>query len=128
MAADKEETAAQILKWYSNLYSRRVDLVGDFAGSERFLVHGESLLLQCFTDPHLDFDPGFQLLHAAYAVEKFLQGLVSRGCNFHIAFRRTPRSLHTPGCAASNQREVLACTSSHHSPSQGQPAGRCPRG
>lgn len=79
-------TSEQIFEWYAKLYSRRVDLVGDFAGSERFLVHGESLLLQCFSDSHIDFDPGFQLLHATYAVEKFLQGLVSRCCNFHIAF------------------------------------------
>ncbi len=79
-------TTHQILEWYSKLFSRRVDLIGDFAGSERFLIHGESLLLQCFSDPHIDFDPGFQILHASYAVEKFLQGLSSRCCNFHIAF------------------------------------------
>ncbi|OAL00090.1 P-loop containing nucleoside triphosphate hydrolase protein [Phaeosphaeriaceae sp. SRC1lsM3a] len=77
---------SRILEWYARLYSRRVDLVGDFAGSERFLVHGEALLLHCFSDPNIDFDPGFQLLHASYAVEKFLHGLVSRRCNFHIAF------------------------------------------
>lgn len=87
MATDTTlDTTDQIFQWYAKLYSRRVDLVGDFAGSERFLVHGESLLLQCFSDPHIDFDPGYQLLHASYAVEKFLQGLVSRCCNFHIAF------------------------------------------
>jgi hypothetical protein len=76
----------RILAWYAKLYSRRVDLVGDFAGNERFLVHGESLLLECFSDQNIDFDPGYQLLHASYAVEKFLHGLVSRRCNFHIAF------------------------------------------
>lgn len=84
--APQTDATDQILEWYSKLYGRRVDLVGDFAGSERFLVHGESLLLQCFSDNHLDFDPGFQLVHASYAVEKFLYGLVSRRCNFHIAF------------------------------------------
>lgn len=77
---------SRILEWYARLYSRRVDLVGDFAGSERFLVHGEALLLHCLSDPNIDFDPGYQLLHASYAVEKFLHGLVSRRCNFHIAF------------------------------------------
>jgi hypothetical protein len=81
-----QDTTDRILQWYSKLYSRRVDLVGDFAGSERFLVHGESLLQQCFSDRNLDFDPGYQLLHASYAVEKFLYGLVSRRCNFHVAF------------------------------------------
>ncbi|RYO67691.1 putative helicase [Alternaria tenuissima] len=96
MAANNQGTEEQILQWYSNLYSRRVDLVGDFAGSERFLVHGESLLLQCFSDPHIDFDPGYQLLHASYAVEKFLQGLVSRACNFHIAFFDEHQDLCVP--------------------------------
>jgi hypothetical protein len=81
-----EQDTTKILQWYSKLFSRRVDLVGDYAGSERFLIHGESLLLQCFGDAQLDFEPGFQLLHASYAVEKFLHDLVSRRCNFHIAF------------------------------------------
>jgi superfamily II RNA helicase len=76
----------RILTWYAKLYSRRVDLVGDFAGNERFLVHGESLLLECLSDQNIDFDPGYQLLHASYAVEKYLHGLVARRCNFHIAF------------------------------------------
>lgn len=84
--ADSTDATNKILEWYSKLYSRRVDLVGDFAGSERFLVHGESLLLHCFSDGNLDFESGYQLLHASYAVEKFLHGLVSRRCNFHIAF------------------------------------------
>jgi hypothetical protein len=100
----------QILEWYSKLYSRRVDLVGDFAGSERFLVHGESLLLQCFSDKHLDFDPGFQLVHASYAVEKFLYGLVSRRCNFHIAFFDDYQDLCTPQSSspATSEKYLLA--------------------
>lgn len=89
-------TTDQIIDWYAKLYSRRVDLVGDFAGSERFLVHGESLLLHCFSDIHIDFEPGFQLLHASYAVERFLQGLVSRCCNFHIAFFDEHQDLCVP--------------------------------
>ncbi|KAI8933310.1 hypothetical protein NX059_009935 [Plenodomus lindquistii] len=89
-------TTEQIFEWYAKLYSRRVDLVGDFAGSERFLVHGESLLLHCFSDKHIDFNPGFQLLHASYAVEKFLQALVSRNCNFHIAFFDEHQDLCVP--------------------------------
>lgn len=84
--SSQTDTTDQILQWYSKLFSRRVDIVGDFAGSERFLIHGESLLLHCFGDAQIDFEPGLQLLHASYAVEKFLHGLVSRRCNFHIAF------------------------------------------
>jgi hypothetical protein len=86
LVSSQTDTTDQILQWYSKLFSRRVDIVGDFAGSERFLIHGESLLLHCFSDAQIDFEPGLQLLHASYAVEKFLHGLVSRRCNFHIAF------------------------------------------
>lgn len=100
----------QILGWYTKLYSRRVDLVGDFAGSERFLIHGESLLLHCFSDQHIDFDPGYQLLHASYTVEKFLHGLVSRGCNFHIAFFDEHQDLCVPQnvSPAINEKYLLA--------------------
>lgn len=41
---------------YGSLSTRRVDLVGDYAGQELFVVEGDSLLLRCFTDPRLDFD------------------------------------------------------------------------
>ncbi|KAF2113529.1 hypothetical protein BDV96DRAFT_577961 [Lophiotrema nucula] len=75
-----------VLEWYSKVYSRRVDIVGDYAGTELFLVEGDSVLFECFSDKHLDFDPGFQLVHAVHAVESFLRGLVARRCNFHIAF------------------------------------------
>ena len=41
---------------YGRLSVRRVDLVGDYAGQELFLVEGDSLLLRCFSDVNLDFD------------------------------------------------------------------------
>jgi len=65
--------------WYEKVRSRRVDLVGDYAGNELFLVEGDSLLLHAFSDPNLDFDNGLQLLHATYNVENFLKKLVLRG-------------------------------------------------
>lgn len=71
---------------YASLSSRRVDLVGDYAGSELFIVEGDSLLLRSFSDAKLDFEEGFQLLHAIYAVEYLIQGLVQRKCNFHLVF------------------------------------------
>lgn len=39
---------------YGRLSVRRVDLVGDYAGQELFLLEGDSLLLRCFSDPDLD--------------------------------------------------------------------------
>lgn len=53
-------TAAMLrLTWsfrYGRLSVRRVDLVGDYAGQELFLLEGDSLLLRCFSDAQLEFD------------------------------------------------------------------------
>lgn len=70
--------------------------MGDYAGQELFLLEGDSLLLRCFSDPDLDFDHGFQLLHAVYAVEYFLQGLAQRKCNFHVVFFDSHKDLCLP--------------------------------
>ena len=43
-------------------------------------------MLECFSNKKLDFSPGFQLLHATYIVEKFLQKLRQRKCVFEIVF------------------------------------------
>lgn len=94
-----------VLDAYRKLLSRRVDLVGDYAGDELFLIEGDSLLLQCFTDSKLDFDPGFQLLHAVYNVEYFLHQLNKRKCNFHIVFFENNRDL----CIPSTARPDNAC-------------------
>lgn len=45
---------------YGRLSVRRVDLVGDYAGQELFLVEGDSLLLRSFSDADLDFDRKWQ--------------------------------------------------------------------
>lgn len=41
--------------WYMSLSSTVIDLVGDYAGKELFLIEGDSLVLQCFDDSKLDF-------------------------------------------------------------------------
>jgi hypothetical protein len=63
-----------------------VDLVGDFVGDELFIIEGDSLLLQCFSNEKLDFNPGFQVLHATYLAEKLLQKLQQRKCFFEVVF------------------------------------------
>ncbi|RAK96957.1 putative DEAD/DEAH box helicase [Aspergillus ibericus CBS 121593] len=80
------ENPQKLLKWYNDIYSRTVDLVGDYAGSELFIIEGDSLLLHCFTDDQHDFSKGLQLLHATYIVERFLAQLRQRNCNIHIVF------------------------------------------
>ncbi|KAL4883392.1 DEAD/DEAH box helicase [Aspergillus karnatakaensis] len=76
----------QLMKWFDGLHSRTLDLVGDYAGDDLFLLDGDSLLLQCFSDPSLDFTHGLQLLHATFLVEKFLDQLRCRKAVFHVVF------------------------------------------
>ncbi|KAF9737049.1 DEAD/DEAH box helicase [Paraphaeosphaeria minitans] len=99
-----------VLEWYARIYSRRVDIVGDYSGNELFLVDGDSLLLHCFGDDHLDFESGFQLLHATWTVENFLRNLISRRANFHVVFFDQHRDLCVPSVApaASHAKYLLA--------------------
>lgn len=97
---DSGDHDAKILSQYRHLLSRRVDLVGDYAGDELFLIEGDSLLLRCFADDKLDFDEGFQLLHATYNVEHFLQNLVQRKCHFNITFFDSNREFCLPPSAS----------------------------
>ncbi|KAF3481035.1 uncharacterized protein GIQ15_03794 [Arthroderma uncinatum] len=92
-----------LLAWYASLKSRTVDLVGDYAGDELFIIEGDSLLAHTFADNKLDFNPGFQLLHAAYILENFLHRLRLRKCNFHIVFFQE----HAPLCVPDNMPDGL---------------------
>lgn len=100
---DASDYASHVLSAYRRLQSRRVDLVGDYAGNELFLLDGDSLLLRCFSDPRLDFDTGFQLLHAVYNVEQVLQHLSRRKCNFHVVFFNSNKALCVPPSGAATQ-------------------------
>ncbi|KAJ7045103.1 hypothetical protein C8F04DRAFT_1343667 [Mycena alexandri] len=78
--------------WFS-LATRRarwMDLLGDYAGAELFLISGESLLERVLDDPLLaigrDEDAGFQLMHAYYILETTLLEFLDRRANFEIVF------------------------------------------
>ena len=59
------------------------------------------------TDIRLEIG-GFQLLHAVYVVEYFLQGLIQRKCNFHIVFFGNHQELCLPrGVAAANRQKYM---------------------
>ncbi|KAF7185809.1 putative helicase [Pseudocercospora fuligena] len=90
------DDASRVLQEYRHLQSRRVDLVGDYAGDELFLIEGDSMLRRCLDDDKLDFEVGLQLLHAIWNVEHFLHQLVKRKCNFHITFFNSNRELCLP--------------------------------
>lgn len=53
---------SELQNWYLRLRTQTLDLVGDYAGKELFLLEGDSLLLQCFGDPKIEFE-GKILLH-----------------------------------------------------------------
>ncbi|KAL9602428.1 MAG: hypothetical protein Q9219_001852 [cf. Caloplaca sp. 3 TL-2023] len=91
----KETTKySKLMDWYGRLPNRRVDLVGDYAGQELFIVEGDGLLLRCFDDPDLDFH-----------VEHFLQSLIQRKCVFHIVFFDVHQNLCVPRAISSANRE-----------------------
>jgi hypothetical protein len=74
-----------VLSWYSGISAKYLDLIGDL-GVERYFIEGDSLLLECFSNQQLDFDPGFQILHAVWLVEKYLSNLIRRNDNVDIIF------------------------------------------
>ncbi|KAJ6520487.1 hypothetical protein C8R45DRAFT_1205447 [Mycena sanguinolenta] len=78
-------------QWFT-LATRRarwMDLLGDYAGAELFLISGESLLERVLNDPLLAIgrdDGSFQILHAYYILERSILEFVNRHANFEIAF------------------------------------------
>ncbi|KAL4931974.1 putative DEAD/DEAH box helicase [Aspergillus undulatus] len=94
--------AQRLLNWFEKLASRTLDLVGDYAGDELFLLEGDSLLLQCLSDKTLDFSHGLQLLHATHLVGKFLAQLHKRKCVFHLVFFSEHSRISIPPAAAEN--------------------------
>ncbi|CAG8644113.1 3471_t:CDS:2, partial [Dentiscutata heterogama] len=89
---EKEDYIKYLNSWYNRLRSRYVDLIGDFGGSELFVLEGDSLLYEFLCDPESHFlnfiQPygGGQFLSLTYLVETFLNKLKQRGCVFHLVF------------------------------------------
>ena len=69
---------------YGQQSARRVDLIGDYAGKELFLLEGDSLLLHCFGDAKLDFDS--KAIRPSCLLCSYLLGLtvclLQLDCNF----------------------------------------------
>ncbi|TLS29669.1 hypothetical protein PpBr36_01890 [Pyricularia pennisetigena] len=82
--------------WYTERSGLRVDLVGDFAGKELFAIHGEALMAHCLLQAQVNYQEGFQLLHAVYAVEKFLNELDQRHCHFQVIWLESHERLCIP--------------------------------
>ncbi|TQS38013.1 hypothetical protein Golomagni_01491 [Golovinomyces magnicellulatus] len=100
--------ACPVLSWYNKVQTISLDLVGDYAGQELFLIEGDSLLCYCLDDKRVDFNSGMQVLHATYVLERFLENLVKRHCNFHIVFFEENANLCIPaGTIAVNRSRYL---------------------
>jgi hypothetical protein len=56
-----------ILNWYDSTRPMFIDLVGDYAGKELFLVEGDSLLRECFEDERIDFRGKIPTRHLSVA-------------------------------------------------------------
>ncbi|KAG8730111.1 hypothetical protein FRC10_003063, partial [Ceratobasidium sp. 414] len=80
----------EIDNWLSRLKPRWMDLVGDYAGDEFFVVDGDSLCQLVLDDDLLvvgkEDKPGFQILHALYNFEQAILALKNRDCNFEVVF------------------------------------------
>jgi hypothetical protein len=50
MASVEKKALVSLKTWYAQLRPNTVDIVGDFAGKELFLIHGESLLRHCLDE------------------------------------------------------------------------------
>ncbi|KAJ3508807.1 hypothetical protein NLJ89_g5555 [Agrocybe chaxingu] len=78
--------------WFTNAtkVARWMDLLGDYAGVEPFVIDGEALFQVVLDDPLLavgrDFDSSFQILHAYYLLEMLLEQFKRRAANFEIVF------------------------------------------
>lgn len=64
-----------LLPWYSGLVPTHMDLIGDFAGSELFMIEGDSLLRNAFNDTRIEMKASgiyIQLVHKWYTIYAFL--------------------------------------------------------
>ncbi|KAH9067713.1 P-loop containing nucleoside triphosphate hydrolase protein [Lactarius vividus] len=90
-------------KWYkiTGKKARWMDLIGDYAGNERFILDGESLIQLVLDDPLLALarpgDPSFQTLHAIHSLERLLGEMLKRSAVFDIVFWEDTRHLTLRG-------------------------------
>ncbi|KAI0034854.1 hypothetical protein K488DRAFT_44574 [Vararia minispora EC-137] len=88
--------------WYREVLKRArwMDLIGDYAGAERFVVDGEAVLQEVLDDELLAIgvDGGnFQVAHAIHSMERLLDALMKRGAVFDVVFFAQTRHLTLRG-------------------------------
>ncbi|KAI9000928.1 P-loop containing nucleoside triphosphate hydrolase protein [Trametes punicea] len=97
--SSKDAVAYIDAQWYTlvNRRGRWMDLIGDYAGSEPFVVDGEALIQLVLDDPLLALgrkeDVSFQIAHAIYSLERVLLEISRRSESFEIVFWHERRFL-----------------------------------
>ncbi|KAH7332993.1 hypothetical protein B0J17DRAFT_677146 [Rhizoctonia solani] len=84
-----KKVLAEVDEWIHKRRPRWMDLVGDYAGDEFFVVDGDSLCQVVLDDDLVAIGrdkPTFQILHAIYRLEQEILELKRRNCNFEIVF------------------------------------------
>ena len=78
------------LEYWAKQSPRWLDIVGDYAGQELFVVDGDALVQYCLDDALLALgaatDPSFQIAHALWLLESTLDKLIKRDCEFTVVF------------------------------------------
>ncbi|CDO68719.1 hypothetical protein BN946_scf184652.g46 [Trametes cinnabarina] len=88
----KDAVAYVDTEWYTlvNRRGRWMDLIGDYAGSEPFVIDGEALVQFVLDDPLLALgqknDLSFQIVHAIYSLERVLHEISRRSSSFDVVF------------------------------------------
>jgi hypothetical protein len=91
MDQDIKPGTASILNWYDSTRPMFIDLVGDYAGKELFLIEGDSLLRETFEDERIDFRGKFPTLYLYISIlgkcygYVFLYALCGVICSFESA-------------------------------------------
>ncbi|GBE83891.1 Uncharacterized helicase [Sparassis crispa] len=91
------------MEWYAatNRRGRWMDLIGDYAGQELFVIDGDALIQHVLDDSLLGIgrpdDTSFQLPHALHSLERMLEEFLNRSAVFEIVFFQENRhlTLHT---------------------------------
>jgi len=115
MAGQEDQDASPgsntVLSWYDQTRPMFIDLVGDYAGKELFLVEGDSLLRVCFEDERIDFEgepcTRHPSLHSSLVLS-LVRMIYSSSCKGHMWLIPIQTSLSSIVCMAAQSRNLNA--------------------
>lgn len=89
---------SQVLSWYAGLEPLTVDVIGEFAGRELFVVHGEALIRHCLEQSRVDYDGAFAISHDSSLLATLAVPLSQSIMSCHVANLFHRRRLPTATC------------------------------